>query len=81
MADGADAGGGGAPAQPPPQRLTSSLIHQKAEGGELLWIKAALDAGADIHDRGGMVRAPRAPGPGVRAVLRAGGVARGARHA
>lgn len=35
----------------------SSTIHQKAELGELLWVKAALDAGADIGDRQSPVRA------------------------
>ena len=49
------------PAYPPPQRATSvGVIHQKAELGELLWVKAALDAGADIGDREGKVRAAAA---------------------
>jgi hypothetical protein len=45
------------PAYPAPRRATESVIHQKAKQGELLWVKAALDAGADIGDREGPVRA------------------------
>lgn len=44
------------PAYPAPRRAAESVIHQKAKQGELLWVKAALDAGADIGDREGPVR-------------------------
>ena len=49
------------PSYPAPQRTTCSVIHQKAAQGELLWVKAALDAGADIGDREGLVRPARGP--------------------
>ena len=48
------------PPYPAPQRTGASVIHQKAAQGELLWVKAALDAGADIGDREGLVRPARA---------------------
>ena len=43
------------PGSGPPVRLTSSQLHRRAEEGELLWVRTALDAGADIHDQGGQV--------------------------
>ena len=44
------------PGSGPPVRLTTSQLHRRAEEGELLWVRTALDAGADIHDQGGQVR-------------------------
>jgi len=37
-----------------PLRMTSSPLHKRAEDGELLWVRTALDAGADVHDQGGL---------------------------
>jgi hypothetical protein len=37
-----------------PLRVTSSPLHKRAEDGELLWVRTALDAGADVHDQGGL---------------------------
>jgi hypothetical protein len=42
------------PGSQPATIQTSSVLHHKAAAGELLWIKAALDAGADLHDQGGL---------------------------